>query len=218
MSEVIARVEESLLMAQTKIAKSKRCAKPLYHAAKISDYRFRKVLWHFVRDHTATETARTTALSVNSVAAIFSKLRVFFCEVGLFTDIYEGQDPLTHHGNEPLFEKSLLEYHFQRMREKHGFKTPPHEPDCHFAETHWRYHFKVIANERPSEEVYTMMQAHLLQLIRLCGPVGTRPQNPRAGIEIILRQIDQRILWLERNAPGFSSTPHRQGLKGIREL
>lgn len=56
-------------------AKPRQRRRPLYHSAKISEYRFRKVLWHFVRDHSASETARATGLSVNSVHAIFRKIR-----------------------------------------------------------------------------------------------------------------------------------------------
>jgi hypothetical protein len=205
-------------MPEDSTAKPRRRSRPLCHAAKISDYRFRKVLWHFVRDQSATDTASATHLSLNSVVSIFRKLRVFFWEVGLFTDIYEGQDPLTNHSNEPVFEKALLEFHFQRVRDRQGLKSPAHEPDYHFAESHWRFHFQVIMQERASAPVNAMMFSHLLELIRLCGPVGIRPRNRRAGMEAVMRQMDQRVLWLERNAPGFSATALRSIFREIRSL
>lgn len=193
-------------------------ARPLYHAAKISDYRFRRVLACFVCDHTATETAQRTGLSVNSVDATFRKLRVFFFEARLFTDIYDGADPTAHWGNDPAFEKALLEFHFARIRAHRGLKSPAHEPDYHFAESHWRYHFHVLARERTDAPVETMMFSHLLEIIRLCGPAGAKPRNHRAGIEAVLRQMDQRIAWLERNAPGFGTDARRRELRGIRGL
>lgn len=197
--------------------KRKRRAKPLQHASKISNYRFRNVLEHFVRDHNANDSARATRLSANSVVGVYRKLRIFFYEAGLFTDIYEGQNPLDHQANEPRFEKALLEFHFARIRVHRGLKSPAHEPDYHFAESHWRFHFHVMAQERPDAPVEAMMLAHLLEIIRLCGPVGTRPANLRAGAEAIRRQTDQRVLWLERNAPGFATPERRSALRNIRE-
>lgn len=195
--------------------KWKRSAKPLQYAGKISNYRFRDVLWHFVRDHNANETARATRLSANSVVGLYRKLRVFFYEAGLFTDIYDGQDALSQSANEPRFEKALLEFHFERIRVHRGLKSPAHEPDYHLAESHWRFHFHIMAGERPDAPVEAMMAAHLLEIIRLCGPVGARPANLRAGAEAIRRQTDQRLLWLVRNAPGFATPERRSALRSI---
>ncbi|MCB9992253.1 MAG: hypothetical protein H6873_01200 [Hyphomicrobiaceae bacterium] len=184
----------------------------LYHSAKISDYRFRKLLWHFVRDHSTTEAARDVRLSVNSAHAIYRKLRVFFYEVGLFLDFYAGQDPETFESDNPVFEKALLEYHFERIGRHRGLRSPATEPPYHFAESCWRYDFYVMMQERPADTVYAMMQRHLLELIRLCGPVGARPRNLPAGARAVMRQAGERIAWLKRNAPGFRDEDIRAGL------
>jgi len=190
----------------------------LYRSAKISDYRFRKVLEQFVRDSSATGAAQATRLSVNSVHAIYRKLRVFFFEVGLFMDFYEGQDPAEFVSDNPLFERDLLAFHLERIRDKRGLHSPSSEPPYHFAESCWRYDFKVLREQRPSEAVYAMMLSHLAGIIRLCGPVGATPRHRLAGLAAVARQIDQRILWLERNAPGFSDGDLRAGLRTARAI
>lgn len=75
------------------IAKRQPRVTRLYFSAKISDYQFRKVLWHFALDRSALETAKQTTLSVNSISAIYGKLRKFFFDCGLFNDPYRGPDP-----------------------------------------------------------------------------------------------------------------------------
>lgn len=205
-------------MGATPDAKSKKRdrAAPLYRSAKISDYRFRKVLEQFVRDSSATDAARATRLSVNSVHAIYRKLRVFFFDAGLFMDFYEGKDPVEFVSEAPAFERDLLAFHLDRFRAKRGLRSPTSEPPYHFAESCWRYDFKVLMEQRPSEAAYAMMLSHLLEIIRLCGPVGSVPSNRHAGALAIARQIDQRILWLERNAPGFADADIRGGLRAAR--
>lgn len=190
---------------------------PLYKSAKISDYRFRKVLWAFVCDASATEAAQATGLSVNSVHAIFRKIRVFFFEAGLFQDYYGGQDPVSFQSANPFFEKKLLKFHFGRIGAKQGLKSPDNEPPYHFAESCWRFDFKVMAEQRQSDHVLQMMQAHLLEIIRLCGPIGAPPRNKEQGLLAVLRQADQRILWLERNAPGYTDQAKRAELRAIRD-
>lgn len=181
-------------MSGRKVKKAKRSGRPLYHSAKISDYRFRKVLVSFVRDDSAIETARACGLSINSVAGIFRKLRVYFFEVGLLRDFYEGRDPLEESEPEDVrFEHDLLTFHLARVREKNGLKSPMSEPDYHFAESHWRYHFHVMASERADAPIQKMMLAYLLEIIRICGPVGTKPGNRRAGFLAVMRQMDQRM-------------------------
>jgi hypothetical protein len=194
-----------------------RRAKPLYRSAKISDYRFRKVLWHFVRDHTATEAARATGLSVNSAAAIFRKLRGYFTEAGLFVDYYTMGDMDAPENENLEFERRLLEFHFSRIGEKRGLAAPPDGPDYHFAESCWRFDYQVLRDQRPSDAVYAMMLVHLLEIIRLCGPVGGKPTNRKVGLMAKLRQMDQRILWLERNGPAFRGDGRRAALREIVE-
>lgn len=199
------------LPVQRKPAASRR-RNPLMHAAKISGHRFRRVLWHFVRDHTASETARAVDMSINSVHALFRKLRIFFYDVHLFRDFYDGRDPETVDSGDPVFEQRLLEYHLARYGRHRGFRSPATEPPHHFAETCWRYDFQIMMNERPSDAVYGMMQRHLLELIRLCGPVGAQPRNLLAGARAVMRQTDERIDWFRRNAPGFRDAETRRDL------
>lgn len=196
-------------MTGRKKAKAKRRTRPLYHSAKISDYRFKKVLWHFVRDHTTAQTAKGTGLSVNSVHAIFHKVRVYFYEVGLFQDIYEGKTPYLSDTSEPVFGRALQEFHAQRHRAKRGLKAPDNEPDYHFAESYWRYDYHITERERTSEALHDMMLAHLLEIIHACGPIGTKPENQHAGLLAILRQMDQRMIWFLNNSVHLkpSTTP-----------
>lgn len=203
-------------MTSTRNVRPKPRRRPLYHSAKISEARFRRVLWYFVRDATVAETARGTGLSDNSVAGIFRKLRVFFYEAGLFTDIYGGRDPNEVDYGEPVFERDLIAFHLGRVRAKRGLNGPMTEPDYHFAESHWRFHFHVMERQRPAEPVHGMMLAHLLEIIRLSGPVGTKPVNTRIATKAILRQMDQRIAWLERNAGEFRTPAMRKELGAIR--
>jgi hypothetical protein len=200
--------------------KLKRLAPPkrLFRAAKISDYRLKRVVAQFARDASATEAARATGLSVNAAHDLYRKLRVFFFEVGLFLDYYAGHDPETFESEDPALEKAILDFHFERVAARRGLKSPATEPPYHFAESCWRYDFKVLMDERPSDAVRAMMLAHLLELIRLCGPVGAPPRNRAAGALAVARQIDQRILWLERNAPGFSDKATRQALREARSI
>ena len=190
-------------MTKPKKTKTKRRARPLYHSAKISDYRFKKVLWHFVRDHTTAETAKGTGLSVNSVQAIFRKIRVYFYEVGLFQDICEGKDPHEGDTSEPVFGRALQAFHSRRHSAKRGLNAPDNQPDYYFAESYWRYDYHITERERTSEALHDMMLAHLLEIIHACGPIGTKPENQHAGLLAILRQMDQRVTWLSRNAADF---------------
>jgi len=199
-------------------SKRKTRGAQLQRASKISDYRFRKVLERFAHDDSATDAARATGLSINTVHALYRKLRVFFFEVGLFMDFYAGHDPETFESENPALEKALLDFHFERVAARRGLKSPSTDPPYHFAESCWRYDFKVLMDERPSDAVRAMMLAHLLELIRLCGPIGAPARNREVGALAIARQIDQRILWLERNAPGFANDATREGLREARAI
>jgi hypothetical protein len=180
----------------------------LYRSAKISDHTFRQVLGHFVRDHTAAETARQTGLSHNSIHAIFHKLRVYFTQTGLFLDIYAGQELDKFDIGDPAFERLLLDYHFTRIRSKRGVRCPPNSSvDYHFAESYWRLGFKKMREQRPSEQIYSMMENNLVEIIRICGAVGGKPVNFEAGMEAVFHQIDKHLLWLKRSAPNYSA-PH----------
>ncbi|EJJ27311.1 hypothetical protein [Rhizobium sp. CF142] len=206
-------------MAKPAKAKSARRSKPLYHSAKISDYQFKKALWHFVLDDTAAETARHINLSINSISVIWGKLRKFFFEVGLFMDIYQGGDPADGSAlAEPEFERRLIEFHLKRSAAKRGLNSPPSEPDYHFAESHWRFHFAIMNEGRATEAVHAMMFGHLLEIIRICGPVGSKPLNQKQGLLAVFRQMEQRLLWMERNSQDYRLPTRRRELRSIREI
>jgi hypothetical protein len=195
-------------------SQAKRRTRRLYHSAKISDYRFRRVLWHFVRGHTATETARATRLSVNSVNELYGKIRTYFFEAGLFKDFYGGTGWAAYDPEQDKeFEQSLLAFHRRRLRSRRGVKTRPGQPDYHLAESWWRLDFAMILRERPSDAVYDMMIGQLLAVIRVAGPVGRRPANSTQLRRTLARLIDQRILWLQRNAASFATPALRAGLE-----
>lgn len=199
-------------------AKSRARSQPLYFSAKISDYQFRKVLWHFVLDHSAQEAARHINLRANSISAIFTKLRVFFFDLGVFTDIYNGGDPREGTGfeGEERYEFELLDFHLKRRTAKRGqVDCPMDEPDYHFAESHWRFGFVDLIEGRDPETAHHMMYGHLLELIRCCGPIGAPSKNRLDGKRLMLRHIDQRALWLERNSARYRSHEQREFLRSI---
>lgn len=203
-------------MARARKSKPRRGAKALYFSAKISDYQFRKVLWHFTRDDTAVETARHVALSVNSINAIFHKLREFFFDVGLFEDIYQGRDPREGTGDpeDMIFEDKLIKFHMKRGAAKRGLDGP-HARDLHFAESHWRFWYAVMVEDRPSTAIHRMMFAHLLEIIRCCGPVGQPPTRRKDGLLLVLRQFEQRVRWMGRNAKDLNDAEIRMELNAI---
>lgn len=204
-------------MAETENAKRKHRTRPLYFAAKISDYQFRNVLWHFVLDDTAAQAARHVNLSVNSISGIYGKLRKFFFDVGLFTDIYNGGDPQngTGYDDQEEFERQLIEFHMMRDAAKRGLHSPSDGPDYHFAESHWRFHFDVMNEKRPNDALHKMMFGHLLEIIRCCGPVGLPPVRRREGLQIVLKHMDQRIVWMTRNMVAFRDSETRAELKEV---
>lgn len=196
------------------VSKKRRGGSRLYYAAKISDYRFRKVLWHFVRDHTATETARATGLSLNSVNDLYRKIRVYFYEAGLFMNFYGGTGWASYDPQaDKEFEHLLLSFHRNRLRSRRGVRETPGQPNYHLAESWWRLDFAMILRERASDAVYDMMTGQLLSVIRVAGPVGRKPGNLSARRRMIAQLVDQKILWLQRNAPGFADDKSRVSLE-----
>lgn len=197
---------------------TKRGRNRLYRSAKISAYQFKRVLWAFVLEDPAAHAASHIDLSANSINAIYGKLRTYFYEAGLFTDIYQGGDP--REGStlaEEEFERRLIEFHIRRAGSKRGIDDAPEGPAYHFAESHWRFHYAVMNEGRPSEALHRMMIAHLLEMIRCCGPVGAPPTNTKAGLRLALKQMDQRLLWMERNAPMSHVYSSRYELRTLRE-
>ncbi|GLK75061.1 hypothetical protein GCM10008171_03150 [Methylopila jiangsuensis] len=101
-------------------------ANRFYHSAKISEAQFRRVLWSFVIDEPLAQASRRTGLSANSLSGIYAKLRVFFTELGVFRDIYEGGDPRdgTPKGEDfEGFEYRLIPFHFARVNAKRRTKS-----------------------------------------------------------------------------------------------
>jgi hypothetical protein len=196
----------------------KRARRSLYHASKISEARFRKVLWHFAKDDTAAEAAQRTGLSINAVNTIFVKLRRFFTEAGMFTDVYQGGDPAD---GSPLaeieYERHLIEFHFARVQAKRGIGSGQSEDD-HWCESHWRFHYAVLVGDRGSDALHHMMHRHLLEMVRRCGPVGRPPVNRREGLRLCLAQMDERIRWAERNSHRFNNPTSRSELRVILDV
>jgi hypothetical protein len=198
---------------------TKRRAKRLYHGAKISDYQFKKVLWHFVLDESAVEAAQHISLSANSIGAIYGKLRQFFFDYGLFRDPYNGGDPrggLSTEGFEDI-EFAILTYHLKRVSEKRGQLHAP----LHLGESSWRFNFVTLFDGREPETVRHMMYAHLLEFIRRFGPVGS-PAGPTnahrvAGLNLVLEQLDGMALWMERYSAKFRDPAEKAKLKKFRD-
>lgn len=196
-----------------------RVGRPLYRSAKISDYQFKKVLWSFARDETVAEAAQRIRLSVTSIHTIYGKLRTFFTESGLFTDPYRGGDPRDGLSEEEIFEHKLIGYHLARTARKRGLPdTTLGEVDPHWNESHWRFHYWAMTEGQRADSMDRMMFNHLLEHIRLCGPVGAKPTNRRKGLELALGQMDDRIFWMERNSPNYKSAKLRVELESIRDL
>lgn len=194
-----------------------RAGRRLYRSAKISDHQFRQVLWSFARDETVTEAAQKIRLSITSIHAIYGKLRSFFTQSGLFTDPYRGGDP--RNGlpeGEEIFEHRLINYYLNRNARKRGLPdTTLDEVDPHWNESHWRFHYWAMTEGQRADSVDRMMFSHLLAHIRLCGPVGAKPTNRRKGLELALYQMDERILWMERNAPKYKQKSLKDQLREI---
>lgn len=192
-----------------------------YCAAKITDYQFKRVLWHFVLDDTVRETARHVRLSENSIAAIFAKLRRFFFRYGLFNDPYEGRDPAEGFGDAALDEAEhrILTFHLARLRRRRKvIHDPDDEPDYLLAESQWRFNY--MMSGRAAETLHPMMYARLMEFIRSFGPVGAphlpTPEQRKAGLTLALEQFDRMLLWLERSAPLFRNSGVRAATREIR--
>jgi|GEM_PF-2072872 len=206
-------------------AKRRPRTKPLYFSAKISDYHFKRVLWSFTLDRSAAEAAREMRLSANSITAIYGKLRKFFFDHGLFRDPYNGGDPrdgLAVEGYADI-EHLMLAFHLKRVKEKHGsLDAPLKGPDHHFAESVWRFDYHNIKAERGPDLVHRMMYEHLMQFVRRFGPVGARGPIParvyNQGLDLAFAQLDQVLLWLERNSVRFRVPEERAALRQLREL
>ena len=196
-----------------------RPANRFYSAAKISEYQFQRVLRAFVAEEPANEAARKIALSANSIDALYRKLRVYFTELGVFYDIYEGGDPEkgTRYGPDfEEFERRLIAFHLERTSRKRRMKaTRLDEIDYNWCESIWRFHYSILTQGRPSEAITRMMTEHLKAHILLCGPVGQPPRNREQSRKLSEQQRNQRLLWLRRNAPAYRSGRSRADIDEI---
>ncbi|SDD21373.1 hypothetical protein SAMN04487779_1005197 [Belnapia rosea] len=208
-------------MAQAGKSKTGKASNRFYRSAKVSEYQFKRVLWSFAQDQAAGEAAKQIALSANSIDALYSKLRVFFTEIGLFTDIYKGGDPNdgTDMGEDGEgYELRLIAFHLERVKRKRRMKeTELEEVDYNWCESRWRFEYSILTEGRPSDTINRMMYSHLLAHIRLSGPVGSKPQVTSEIGKLTRQQVSQRLLWLERNAPAFKDEATRTALREIRQ-
>ncbi len=196
----------------------------MYFAAKISNYQFKRVLWHFVLDDSATEAARHVRLSANSITSIYAKLRTFFFDLGVFRDPYAGRDPregYTVEGYEDI-ELMRLRFHLGRAAKKRGrLDAPLLGPDHHFAESQWRFDYEMLAEERGRQAVQPVMYNDLMTFIRRFGPVGKpEPFSAKARRDALMlndKQLDRTILWIERNSAHFRDPKDRAELRDIRQ-
>jgi hypothetical protein len=212
-------------MARGLKSATRQPANRFYHSAKVSEYQFKRVLWAFILDQPVAEAAKRIAISANSINAIYAKLRLFFTEIGLFEDIYRGGDPAdgTEYGDDDedaiRYEHAVLGFHLKRAKAKRRQKpTVIGEPDYNWGESVWRFNYSVLTNGRESPAIYRMMYAHLLAHIRLSGPIGLPPKKCKDSARLECHQLDQRILWLERNAPDFRDEAARAELHEIRDI
>ena len=90
--------------------------------------------------------------------------------------------------------------------------------DYHFCGNFRRFHYARMMEGRPTEPVYQMMFSHLPAHIRLSGPVGLPPKKSLESLRLMQRQMDQRLSWMERNAPAFRDEASRATLREIREM
>lgn len=133
----------------------------------------------------------------------------------MFTDIYQGKEPTE--GSklaDEEYEFHLIEFHFARMKAKRQVSTGQSEDD-HWCESHWRFHYAMLVEDRGGDAVHHMMHRHLLEMIRRCGPVGRLPVNRRAGLQLSLTQMDQRIAWAVRNSQHYTDLRSRAHLRSI---
>lgn len=162
-----------------------------------------------MRDHTVAETATATKLSANSINAIFQKIRVYLSEVHFYWPLLaykfesEKDDPDAYHN-------FIMQFHRERIALKRGLKPSDEKSDYHILESFWRFDYHLLVSQRRThaEEVYGMMLRDLIALIRICGPIGSKPGKIWHGRSLLLKQHRKRALWLVRNGPDFQEDKH----------
>jgi len=195
----------------------------LYRGGKISEYQFRRVLRAFAADRTASDLAREMTLSLNSIVAIYQRLRAHYVRIGVFRDFYRDDYP-NGCTNEDMreafeaFEFGLLGFHMKRMSRMRGVKLGTVGADHHFPESCWRFRYAPFFEGRPSEPVHEMMFSELLAYIKAGGPVGANVPNLRAVRTCEIEHLNRKADWLGRNSETFKADCFRARLKAVRAL
>ena len=210
-------------MTSARVLVSRKPTNRLYRGGKISEHRFRKVLRAFAGDTPPSTLAGQMRLSLNSIAAIYQRLRAHYVKIGVFRDFYRDDYPPGAAVNEPVqefeaYERALLAFHLRRVSDMRGIKPQPAGIDHHFCESCWRFRFVPFFEGRPDESVHGMMFDELLTYVRVGGPIGTPTPNLQAVREIQLELLDRRVSWLERSSPEFKPEALRASLRDIRRL
>lgn len=210
-----------LPMTRARVLQSRKPANRLYRGGKISEHRFRKVLRAFAGDTPPSALAGQMRLSINSIVAIYQRLRMHYVKIGVFRDFYRDDNPdgAPDRGTIEEFETyehTLLAFHLNRVSRMRGIKPEPGAVDHHFCESCWRFRFVPFFEGRPDESVHTMMFDELLTYLRVGGPIGTPTPNLRAVREVQLELLDRRTAWLERSSPMFKSEELRASLREMR--
>jgi len=201
-------------MSGSEKRKPKRRKSQLYASSKLSDYQFKKVLWHFARDDTASEAAKHVRLSINSINAIYTKLCSFFVEARLFMSIY---DILGDEQIEPEYEEALVGFHFLRIGEKHGLRNKAAHMQ-HFAESCYRFDRRMAVDRGDSENLERIIYQEMLGLIRAAGPIGKPVSDPLAALEFVLELQDAQLSRMERFTHAYGSDETRAFIKEMRKL
>lgn len=188
-----------------------------YRGGKISEYQFSRVLAGFAADLPSSQLARRMTLSLNSVAAIYQRLRAHYVRIGVFRNFYDDLDDPADAASE-AYELELLEFHQARIGRMRGIKTDPVGLEHHFRESCWRFQVVPFFEGRAPETVHAMVLAELLAYLKVGGVVGVDTPDMLAIRQCQLHFLDRRVAWLERNSAAFVSNDLRQSLKAIRSL
>ncbi len=198
-----------------------RGAEPLnryYVAAKISEYQFKKLLWNFAHDISPTETSRHMRLSLNSVNAIYMKIRRYFVELGHFPDIQVDQEELEFSDEIAVdSDEAFIRFHRNRMSRKYGLVKNADIHGLHRCESCWRYVNLELLNDGRDTNIPRMMYRDLIALIRICGPLGSPITNLDKALEYRRQRVEQRLLWLQRNSTRHKSVELRALLTRLKE-
>ncbi len=203
-------------MSRTRNSQVKGPRNRYFHRAKMSEYQFKKLLWLFACDHSPTQAAQQLSLSLNTINAIYIKIRTYFVALGIFRDFYEVPEGIEISDDD---EWRFLDFHLKRVARMKGLKPLKQaEIDLHLYESNWRHGYLVFADGQRDHHVNLMIYDDLISVIKLCGAINTTPQNHKAAHRLMNERLDQRLLWLERNSPLLKDSIHRKQLRAIKDI